>query len=77
MATLYDLAQLRNDLTDLETAIKAARTGASYSIGGRTLTRQSLSDLESQRTRLIRDIRRTEAVLEGARDPGVEIASIR
>lgn len=77
MGTLDDLADLQQQLRDLDTAIKAARTGSSYSIGGRTLTRQDLGELDNERTRLVRRIRQTEAVLEGAREPGVAIASIR
>ena len=75
MAGFADIADLRRQLDEVETAISAARSGSSYSIGGRTLTRQNLAELRDERTRLIRDIRSSEAVLEGARNPGAVVAT--
>ena len=74
-ATLDDISQLRLDLEELDNAIRAARSGQSYSIAGRTLTRQDLDVLDHERTRLLRRIKQTESVLQGARAPGTAVAS--
>ena len=73
--SLYDVASLRAKLADIDAAIDAAGAGQSYSIGGRTLTRQSLPELRDERSRLIRDIKRTESALEGVRNPSSAIAT--
>lgn len=75
MTGFADIAKLRQELDDVEAALSAARSGSSYSIGGRTLTRQGLAELRDERTRLIRDIRSSEAALEGARNPGAVVAT--
>lgn len=75
MYTFTDVNSLRDQLSDVEAALKAARSGSSYSIGGRTLTRQDLGSLESERTRLMRDIKRTQSALEGVRNPSSAIAT--
>lgn len=75
MATFADIAGLRKQLDEVDAAIAAARTGASYSIDGTTMTRQDLPQLRDERTRIQRELKETEAVLEGARNPGVVIAS--
>lgn len=75
MPTFTDINTLRDRLASVEAAIEAARTAASYSIGGRTLARQELANLQSERTRLMRDIKRTQAALEGVRSPGAAVAT--
>ena len=75
MPTFEDIASLRAKLEDVEQAIAAARAGSSYSIGGRSVTRQALEDLNTERSRLRREIKRTAAYLEGVRDPSVAIAT--
>lgn len=77
MPSFHQLAELREQLRNVELAIDAAASGQSYSIGGRTLTRQNLPELRDQQTKLQRDIKRTESVLEGVRDPSVAIATWR
>ena len=73
--TLENVSELRNRLAEVDAAISAARTGQSYSIGNRTLTRQDLPNLRAERTQIARDLKRTEAALEGVRDPNVAIAT--
>ena len=76
MATsLVQVAELRARIDELEKARAAAITGSSYSIGGRTLTRQDLAEIDNEHTRLVRQLKRVESVLEGARDPSAGIAS--
>ena len=77
MPSFHQLAELRDQLRTVELAIDAASSGQSYSIGGRTLTRQNLPELRDQQTKLQRDIKRTESALEGVRDPSVAIATWR
>ena len=54
-------------LSDLEAQLRR--------LGGRSLTRQDLASLRDERTDLLRRIKQTRAVLEGAREPGTAIAS--
>lgn len=75
MATLNQLAELERRLESLDQAIEAAQNSNSYSIGGRTFTAQDLPSLRDERTRLVREIKQTRAVLEGARSPGEAVAS--
>ena len=75
MPSFHQLAELRDQLRTVELAIDAASSGQSYSIGGRTLTRQNLPELRDQQTKLQRDIKRTESALEGVRDPSTAIAT--
>ena len=73
--TLANLAELRDRLAEVDAAIAGARSGASYSIGNRTLTRQDLAELRHERTVIVRDIKRTESALEGVRDPSSAVAT--
>lgn len=73
--TLVNLSALRDKLREIDAAIDAAGSGASYSIGNRTLTRQNLSELHAERTRIARDLKRTESVLEGVRNPSSAVAT--
>ena len=73
--TLVNLSELRDRLREVDAAIEAAGSGSSYSIGNRTLTRQDLTQLHAERTRLVRDIKRTESSLEGVRDPSCAVAT--
>ena len=75
MSTLENVAQLEADLAELEAAMRAARTGSSYSLGGETVTRQELDALDRERTRLVRRLTSARRVLEGARSPSVSIAN--
>lgn len=75
MPTFEDVATLRAKLDDVEDAIAAARGGSSYSLGGRTLTRQSLDELRTEQSKLRRDLKRTQSYLEGVRDPSTAIAT--
>ena len=72
---MAQLADLEARLASVETALAAAQSGQSYSIGGRSLSRQPLEDLRAERTRLIRAIKATRAALEGAKQPDEVIAS--
>ena len=74
-STLTQIGTLRARIADLDVAIKAAYTGQSYSLGGRTLTRQDLPALRDERTLLIRNLKQAQAIAEGATTPGVTIAS--
>ena len=69
------VAALRQQLADIDEAIAAARRGASWSIEGTTYTRQDLPALRDERTRVMRELRATRAALEGAKSPGIAIAS--
>lgn len=73
--TLVHVSDLRNRLEEIDNAISAASSGSSYSIGNRTLTRQDLTQLHAERTRVARDLKRTEAALEGVRNPNSAIAT--
>ena len=74
-ASVRQLGDLQNELGEIRAAIRAALTGSSYSIGGRTLTRQDLRELRSHETKLVRDIRSLEAVMKGAESPGEAVAT--
>ena len=73
--TVADEGDLRAQLRELDAAIRAAYSGSSYSIGGRTLTRQDLPTLRAERAVVIRDLRTIAAVNKGAASPGQEIAT--
>ena len=75
MRTFADINSLRIKLETVEKAIEAAATGSSYSIGGRTLTRQNIPELRDERTRLMREIKRTQSALEGVRNPSSAVAT--
>ncbi len=75
MATFDDVHALRAQLKDVEDAIAAARGGSAYSLAGRSITRQSLPDLQIERSRLRRELKQTQAYLEGVRDPSASIAT--
>ena len=74
-ATVANEGELRQHLDELNKAIRAALTGSSYSIGGRTLTRVDLPTLRNERTRVIRDLRTLEAVNKGAESPAEATAT--
>jgi len=46
-------------------ALEAASSGSSYSIGGRTLTRQDVGDINAQLSRWIEAVKRLEARQQG------------
>lgn len=73
--TLQQLSDLQARIDDIETKLAAAGGSSGYSIGGRSLTRQALTDLRDERTRLVREWRQVKAVLEGARSPGEAVAA--
>lgn len=69
------LSDLDERIDEIDRAIQAAVSGASYSIGGRTLTRQNIPELRDERTRLVRERKQVLAVRDGATSPGVAVAS--
>ena len=69
------IPELEAELAEVDAAIKAARTGSSYAIGGRSLTRQDLPSLHQDRARLRREIRELEAAAAGAEAPMSRIAT--
>lgn len=75
MSDLGTVSDLRHQLEQVDKALEAARQGESYSVDGTSFTRQSLEALRDERTRIVRSLRQVEAALEGARNPGVQIAS--
>ncbi len=46
--SIWTREELLGLITDWKAAYKAASTGQSYTIGGRSLTRQNLSEIRSQ-----------------------------
>ena len=74
-ATVAQEGELRQQLGEIDAAIKAARLGSSYAIGGRSVTRQDLVTLQDERTRIIRSLRQLEAVRKGASSPGEATAT--
>lgn len=75
MPSFTDINTLRMRLRDIEEALSAAASGSSYSIGGRTLTRQTFDDLRSERTRLMREIKRSQAAAAGVENPSSAVAT--
>lgn len=68
------VAELTESIRQIDAAITAASAGSSYSIGGRTLTRQDLDGLRAQRAQYVRELKQARAVLQGAKEPGTATA---
>ena len=68
------IAELTAAIAEIDKAILATAGGSSYSIGGRSLTRQDVDSLRSQRSQYVRELKQARAVLEGASDPGTAVA---
>lgn len=73
MTSIWTREELLSLLADWKAAYKAASTGKSYSISGRTLTRYDLADIRSQ----ISYIESELAVLNGRRGPKRVILRVR
>lgn len=65
MASIWTKDELLSLIADWKAAYKAASTGKSYSIGGRTLTRYDLAHIRAQLSYLEREL----AALSGRRGP--------
>ncbi len=75
MPSFADVNTLRARLSAVEDAIAAAQGGLSYSLGGRSVSRQDLESLRSERTRLMREIKRAQASEAGVRNPSSAVAT--
>jgi len=69
------LAQAQASLAQWQTALEHASTGASYSIGGRTLTRQDVTAIRAEIQRWHNTINAIRARLNGAVRPMGAVAS--
>lgn len=65
MTSIWTRGELLSLLADWKAAYKAASTGKSYTIAGRTLTRYDLADIRAQISYLEREL----AALAGRRGP--------
>lgn len=65
MASIWTKDELLSLLADWKAAYKAASTGKSYAISGRTLTRYDLADIRAQISYLESEL----AALSGRRGP--------
>ncbi len=54
---MASVAELEAELAEIEKAIRKIYGGASYSIGGKSLTRANLEELTNRRTEIIRAIK--------------------
>lgn len=78
MTIAQDIEKTRCELAEWQAAYDAARTGASYTIDGVSLTRQDIErTIIPQRRRLHRALRQLEAAANGAKSPSVRVAVLR
>lgn len=73
MSSIWTHEELLSLLADWKAAYKAASTGKSYSIRGRTLTRYDLSEIRGQISYLEKEL----AALDGNRGPVFVQARLR
>lgn len=77
MTLAQDLETRKCELAEWEAALAAARSGASYTIDGVSVTRQDVPTVLLPRCRqLRRAVRELEAATLGARAPSVRVARL-
>lgn len=77
MTTTEALAKARRRYDQVEDAIESAVTAASESKTGRTIERQTLSDLRAERSRLVRQIDYLQRLVAGNPATPFKIGELR